>query len=240
MHQVLGSLGYGHAPERNPRPTHDVFLDPGGGRVVSTDGEHPDNPRRVELHTAVRDHLWGWVDDVDELTPLLWAGARRGEVLGHGVLLPDVNALFAHLAIHASSDLLSGRGRLVQWLDLATVGGSIDPSDLLRIPHPRQAYPALRLAARAQPRSMGSLELGGLEASMPERLVRWAASVPLDQHAGLTDGSPPDRPSSVGARWRRWRPDPWRSSVAYGDRPLPVALIRHAVTVGRRLRARRD
>ena len=28
------------------------------GRV--TDGEHPDNPRRVEVHVEVKRHLWGW------------------------------------------------------------------------------------------------------------------------------------------------------------------------------------
>ena len=64
---VLAALGYRHAPEANPRPTHDVFLDPGGGRIVSFEGEHPDNPRRVEVHVEVKRHLWGWVDD-DDLT----------------------------------------------------------------------------------------------------------------------------------------------------------------------------
>ena len=28
--------------------THDVFLDPSGARAPAYDGEHPDNPRRVE------------------------------------------------------------------------------------------------------------------------------------------------------------------------------------------------
>ena len=161
---VLAGLGYRHAPEANPRPTHDVFLDPGGGRVVSFEGEHPDNPRRVEVHVEVKRHLWGWVDD-DDLTAALWAGARSGEVLGQRAAIPRPDALFAHLAIHASSDLLSGRGRLVQWLDL----GSMAPlaGDLATMPHPRLAFPALRLAARALPDAMAALDLAPLSGARP-------------------------------------------------------------------------
>ena len=60
MGALLVGLGYRHDPEANPHPTHDVFLDPGGGRIVSSTGEHPDNPRRVEVHVEVKRHLWGW------------------------------------------------------------------------------------------------------------------------------------------------------------------------------------
>ena len=161
---IVEGLGYRHVPEANPRPTHDVYLDPGGGRIVSFDGEHPDNPRRVEVHVEVKRHLWGWVDD-DDLTAALWAGARSGEVLGQPAAIPRADALFAHLAIHASSDLLSGRGRLVQWLDL----GSLAPvaGDLAAMPHPRLAFPALRLATRALPDAMASLDLAWLTRARP-------------------------------------------------------------------------
>ena len=232
---LLERLGYRHAPESNPRPTHDVFLDPGGGRVVDLVGEHPDNPRRVEVHVEVKRHLWGWVDD-DDLTPALWAGARSGEVVGERAAIPRIEALFAHLAIHASSDLLVGRGRLVQWLDL----GSMAPlaGDLATMPHPRLAFPALRLAARALPDAMAALDLAALSAAIPDRLVRWAATVPLDHRCGLTTGRPPTEPSGLSARWERWRPDRWRLAVAYGDAALPIALARHGRTVITRLRDR--
>lgn len=231
---VLGSLGYRHEPEHHARPTHDVFIDPGGGRVVSPDGEHPDNPRRVEIHTEVKRHLWAWVDD-DDLTALLWAGSRRGAVLGRPATLPRDEALAAHLVIHASSDLLVGRGRLVQWLDLGRFAAGVTPRDL---PHPRLAYPSLRLAARALPATMRGLDLTGLEAGLPRRLLQWTTTVPLDSRCGLTAGRPPTEPAGVGARWERWRPDPWRLAVAYGDAPLPVALARHAGTMATRIRAR--
>ncbi|HEX4898690.1 MAG TPA: nucleotidyltransferase family protein [Candidatus Limnocylindrales bacterium] len=260
---TLTSLGYRRRPERNRRPTHDTFELPGNDRAVAVDGEHPDNPRRIELHTEVRRHLWTWVDD-DDLTRFLWAGALEGTVLGEPAVLPLAPALGAHLAIHATSDLLMARGRLIQWLDLAEVTGGfpdaagraagvgpavrapatdhVDSLELATVPHPRLVYPALRLAARRlagrlPPTSMPGLAT--LEARVPVRLVRWAERVPLDTRAGLGAGRyAPGDVSTLGARWTRWAPYAWRLAVAHGDVPRPVAALRHAARVASMARRR--
>jgi hypothetical protein len=251
---TLASLGYRRRPERNRRPTHDTFERPGNDRVVAVDGEHPDNPRRIELHTEVRRHLWTWVDD-DDLTGYLWAGAIEGTVLGEPAVLPLAPAFRAHLAIHATSDLLIARGRLVQWLDLAEVAGGlsgaagrapgIDPFDSLElagVPHPRLVYPALRLAARRlagrlPPDAMPGLPV--LEARVPVRLARWAERVPLDTQAGLQAGrSAPGDVSTLGARWTRWAPYAWRLAIADGDVQRPLATLRHAARVASMARRR--
>ena len=218
---LLAELGWRHVPEHAPRPTHDTFVI-GDGRVVDPVGEHEENPRRVDLHTEVKRHLWGWVDD-DDLTAYLWSGATRSTVLGEAATVPTTGALFAHLAIHASSDLLVGRGRLVGWLDLG------------------------RLAARgrgrrsaASPGRLSGAAPGGPDAAdgdarrgprvaedhaVPSALARWAESVPLDDRCGLSLGRSPDRPSSTSARWERWRPARWRLAVAYGDQPLMASRV---------------
>lgn len=229
MRAVLERLGYTAEPERSPRPTHDVYVDPEGARIVAA-GEHPENPRRVELHDEVMRHLWGWTDD-DQLTEMLWRGAERAELVGQPATLPRLEGLLAHLAIHASSDLLMARGRLVQWLDLALVAPK---AAVAGVPHAVVAYPSLRLAARALPRAMAGVDLSPLERAVPQALVRWAAAVPLDARCGLTVGRPPDRPASLGARWERWRPLRWRMAVAYGDVSVPRGLWRHAATIRRR------
>jgi hypothetical protein len=235
MAAVLARLGYTFEDEHNPRPTHDTFVDPGGGRLVSPHGDHPDNPRRVEVHVEVKRHLWAW-DERDDLTSALWRGAQAGRVVGEPAFIPRFEALFAHLAIHATSDLLVGRGRLVQWLDLgflaaraAETPGGLAPE---RLPHPRTVYPALRLAARALPRQMAGLQLGALEREVPSRLARWAAAVPLDGSCGLQGQLARVSPSTWRARVQRWAPQGWRLAVAYGDMPLPAALARHGLRIG--------
>jgi hypothetical protein len=251
---TLTSLGYRRRPERNRRPTHDTFELPGNDRVVAVDGEHPDNPRRIELHTEVRRHLWTWVED-DDLTGFLWAGAVEGTVLGEPAILPLAPACRAHLAIHATSDLLMARGRLVQWLDLAEVAGGFPDAawrapdtdrvasfELATVPHPRLVYPALRLASRrfaARLPPGGMPGLAALEARVPARLARWAASVPLDTRAGLQAGRyAPGDVSTLGARWTRWAPYAWRLAVADGDLPRPLAILRHAARIASMARRR--
>ena len=240
---ALVGLGYRRQMAANRRPTHDTFLRPGNDEVVSFDGEHPDNPRPIELHVEVKRHLWAWVDD-DDLTAFLWSGAREGTVLGEPALLPSDRALLAHLAIHATSDLLGSRGRLVQWLDVAEAAADADgdASDAwAAMPHPRLLYPALRLVARRFAGRFGDRlpDLASLQALMPESLVRWAATVPLDTRAGLQSGRfrPADM-STWRARWERWAPATWRLAVAYGSLPRPLAFTRHVARVARAARQR--
>jgi hypothetical protein len=81
--------------------------------------------------------------------------------------------------------------------------------------------------------------LEALAARVPDRLVDWAAGVPLDTRAGLQAGRfAPGEVSTLAARWSRWAPFRWRLVVAHGDVPLPVAALRHAVRVASMARRR--
>jgi len=231
MARALSGLGYKREAQSNPRPTHDVFMNPGGGRIVSN-GEHADNPRRVELHTEVMRHLWGWIDS-DALTPALWSGSHEGLVLGEPAWLPKPEAFASHIAIHASSDLLVRRGRLVQWLDLAELPAA--NLSHAHSPHPELTYPALALAGRALPELAGSAAdaATALRPRVPRSVVRWTSRVPIDDRAGLMLQTRLLDPSSWPARWSRWAPYRWRLGVAFGDMPLPLALAHHGAMLRR-------
>lgn len=232
--RLLIGLGYRREHENNPRPTHDVYVDPGGGRVVSVD-EHPDNPRRVEVHVELVRHLWGWNDD-DRLTGAMWSDATEGTALGQPALISTPAHVLSHVAIHASADLLAGEGRLVQWLDLASMvaaAGDFDGG-----PQPRLAYPALALARRTLPCSLESLDVSAIAAGLPARLVRWASRVPADDRCGLMIGPTHGVPHSLRARVNRWAPIEWRLWVAYGERSRPVALAMHSRLLVSRWRGR--
>ena len=99
------------------------------------------------------------------------------------------------------------------------------------MPHPRLAYPSLRLAQRALPRRDGrgsSIWPAESRAAPPRSLGR---DRPARPPLRADERPSADAPASLAARWERWRPERWRLDVAYGDVALPVALARYARTV---------
>ena len=62
-------LNAGKVPraERERRVQEDDVCADLARECVDAAGEHPDNPRRVEIHVEVKRHLWGWASD-DDLT----------------------------------------------------------------------------------------------------------------------------------------------------------------------------
>ncbi len=238
LHEVLVGLGYRHVPDGHRRPTHDVFVEPGGGgRPVDLEGEHPDNPRRVEVHVEVKRHLWGWADD-DDLTAELWRGASRGEILGRPATLPRPDEP-VRPPRHPCLERPAERPR-----PAGPVAGS--RSDGAGRRRPRQAAP-----------SAAGLSVAPARPTRPPHRARWRGpGRPRAARAGPADALGRDRPPrrvvradhrpparrtrhGLGARWERWRPDRWRLLVAYGKAPLPVALARHGLTVAGRARRRR-
>ncbi len=202
-------------------------------------GEHPDNPRRVEVHVEVKRHLWGWATD-DDLTddPLAgrpsWPGPRSSR---RACRDPSTCSPTSRSTPRATCWSVAGG-----WSSGST-SGAVAPgvAESRRSPASRAwpTRPCVWRGGRCRGRWRRSLvDLGPLERAVPARLARWAAAVPLDARCGLTTGRPPDAPASVGARWERWRPDRWRLDVAYGDVPLPVALTRHGRTLIDRARRR--
>src|SRR6185436_15287113 len=70
------------------------------GPVVSFTGEHPGNPRSLDLHTHMAEYFWGIRYD---LTEEAWADSAPGRLQGDAARVLAPATLLHHLAIHASS-----------------------------------------------------------------------------------------------------------------------------------------
>jgi hypothetical protein len=227
---VLRSLGYHPDRRVRVRVRPQPWYGPGGRTVVARDGEHPDNPRPIEVHVAVHRHSWEWLDD-DALTSVAWATARPGTLLGEPALLPPIELVFEHLAVHATIGLMRGRARLIQWLDLALLARAGAAPTRWHLPH--LAYPALELAARAIPDLREHVDIVGLARANAPAAVSWARTVPPNRYAGLESKRPVFPPRGRGGTLERWRPSRLRLGVAYGPVPLGLALRQHALAAGR-------
>jgi hypothetical protein len=150
-----------------------------GPPLVIGDGEHPDNPRDVEVHTAVVEMFRGLAWD---LTPNLLAETTTRD----GWTVPSDRAMALHLAVHASISALEGTARAINLIDLARavrrVGAMpvyLATRDAGLNRYARFVYPAVALAAR-ETGDAGCDELRQmLEPYVPAAMVGWAATVSL-------------------------------------------------------------
>jgi hypothetical protein len=147
----------------------------GAGPIVSYDGEHPDNPRSLELHVRVAEQFWGIRYD---LTSETWAGSAPGTLLGAEAQVSRPAALLHHLAVHASSDAIARRLRLLHLHDIALVAAQVGRAGWEQIARAAQArreerlvYPALLLASRYYPIIPADV-LATLRAGVPLALLR--------------------------------------------------------------------
>lgn len=231
---ALHELGYA-ATARTWK--HHVFVLPGNRAVVDRRGEHPDNPRPVELHPTMGEALRGvaWLGP----DPRVPAGTVAGEA-----------ATLAHALAHASVDILEGRLRLVTLVDIACLRDALDEAVWARAlalmtaaPTARLAWPVLSLAER---------ELGvalppgaeALAAFVRPSLRRWLDARDVDSVSRDGPGEAPRGLLDVAAVWpldgreRRamWRhailPGRWQLADRYpalaASRAWPLVYARHA------------
>ena len=150
---------------------HVRFARPGSREIADPAREHPENPWLLEVHPACRERIR---DTVVDLTETLLGTARRGELLGVRSLLPDTDALWLYLLVHATHHVLLNNFRLIQLADLVRLEPFLrHPEELVEAVDPRATYPALALLERYFPGERS----GGLRAHLRERLAR--------EHAGF-------------------------------------------------------
>jgi len=217
------------------------------GSVVSYTGEHPDNPRSLDLHTRLAEYFWGIRYD---LTDEGWADSAPGRLQGVEAFVLAPVTLLHHLAIHASSDALARRLRLLHLVDIALVAAKLDQAGWERIVagaqrrgEQRLIYPALLLTSRYYP-VVPATVLRSLRSGVPPALLQQLDTTSLDQlsFCNASPSTPAEklrwfRPGYEQARALRHMllPNPgelghWYPSLA---RPalLPIAYLRYAVQI---------
>ncbi len=172
--RLLAQLGY------RPEVTHwkhTEFVKPENRAVVSQEYEHPDNPRKLEVHLHCRETFGG---PTVELTDLMWRQAGPGEVLGESAWLVKPGALWLHLLVHATYHVWQGRGRLIHLVDLAQVTPRLDdpPAWLERV-DARFTYPALALLQRYFPHTLDPALPAAQRMRVPASFRRWVDSLNL-------------------------------------------------------------
>jgi hypothetical protein len=216
----------------------------GSGPTVSFDGEHPDNPRSLDLHTRLYEQFWSIRYDLSDRA---WPDSSQGQLLGQPARLMRPSLLLQHLAIHTSCDMIARRVRLLHLQDIALVAREVAPRDwegmLAHVRSRREerfVYPALAMASRYYP-AVPELVLRALRPGVPEALLQHLQATDLDRHSfcNAAPTTPAEklrwfRPGAEQALALRHMlvPDPgelghWYPRLA---RPalLPVAYMRYA------------
>jgi hypothetical protein len=154
------------------------------GPVVSYTGEHPDNPRSLDLHTRLAEHFWGIRYD---LTEEAWADSAPGQLQDVAARVLEPATLLHHLAIHASSDAIARRLRLLHLVDIALVAAKLDQADWERIVagaqrrgEQRLVYAALLLTSHYYP-VVPAAVLRATRSGTPTALLRQLDTTSLDQ-----------------------------------------------------------
>lgn len=169
--QLLGQLGY---EQEVVHWKHTEFCQPDNRQVVSTAGEHPDNPRRLEVHLHCRESFGG---PLVELTELMWHSAMPGSLLGEPALLPQPDSLWLHLLVHATYHLWQGKGRLLHLVDLTLLLPHLrDPLPLLNSVEARFTYPGLVLLKKYFPTTLDNSLLASQHKRVSPSFRRWAES----------------------------------------------------------------
>ncbi|MBI1880861.1 MAG: nucleotidyltransferase family protein [Chloroflexi bacterium] len=183
--RLLAQLGY---EQEVVHWKHTGFSRPDNRRVVSSEGEHPDNPRKLEVHMYCRETFGGPALD---LTETMWRNACPGTLLGEPARLLEPDALWLHLLVHATYHMWQGKGRLIHLVDLALVTPHLsDPLSLLNSVEARFTYPSLVLLQKYFPASLDDSLLTTQQARVSVSFRRWAAGLDLVNTSHLNPQPP--------------------------------------------------
>lgn len=167
---------------------HTEFSKPDNRQVISKTCEHPENPRKVEVHLHCRETFGGPTVD---LTDLMWANSTPGELLGEPTTIPKLEALWLHLLVHNTYHTWQGKGRLIQLVDLTQITPQLDdPLPLLNSIDARFTYPSLTLLKKFFPDAVEDSLLAVQQKRISPAFKQWVDSLDLVNTSYLNPNPP--------------------------------------------------
>jgi hypothetical protein len=216
--RLLAQLGYG---QEVVHWKHTGFSRPDNRQVVSTEGEHPNNPRKLEIHLHCRESFGGPTID---LTELMWRSAPSGTLLGEPARLLEPDALWLHLLVHTTYHLWQGKGRLIHLVDLALLTPHLaDPPALLKTIEARFTYPALVLLRKYFPAGIDASLSPTQHARVSTSFRQWAATLDLVNTSYLNP-QPPGPYLLKALRFTEGRPGEVAQALRFALLPRPEEI----------------
>ena len=187
-------------------------------QVVSKLCEHPDNPRKVELHLYCRESFGG--PEVD-LTETMWANSAKGILLGRPAILPRPEALWLHSLVHCTYHLWQGRGRLISLVDLAKLSPHVrGEHPLLTTIDARYTYPGLAMLKKYFPPAVDDSLLAAQWERVSPGFRAWTASLDL-LNTSYLDARPSQPYFLKALKFAEGRPQEVRQAIRFSFLPKP-------------------
>ena len=123
LDEILLDSGYqiSEATER-----HRIYVLPHKSRKAVYQGEHPDNPFQIEVHTEIYEDFCGIQYHI---TGQIRAGCRSGTFGNKPGMLMHPADLLRHLLFHASGHIHINGSRFIQLYDIALVGSRLTSAE---------------------------------------------------------------------------------------------------------------
>jgi hypothetical protein len=215
---LLVRLGYQRSVTHRK---HTEFVKPDNRQVVDAACEHPDNPRKLELHCRCQETFGG---PTVTLTNLMWENSVGGTLLGEQAVLPRPEALWLHLLVHHTNHLWQGKARLIQLVDLTRLAPHLNnPLPLLDAVDARFTYPSLALLARHCPAAVESGLLAGQRERVSPRFWSWVEALTLANSSHLNP-NPPGLYLFRALRFSEGRPREVAQALRFALLPAPAEI----------------
>ncbi|MBD3182189.1 hypothetical protein GF312_07850 [Candidatus Poribacteria bacterium] len=123
IHNLLSKMGY---KVLNESWRHRVYVIAKASRKLVLEGEHPENPRQLEIHFDIRENFLG----VDyRLSDLMWNNCHPGKIGNSSGMILDPWALLIHLLLHTNRHIWKHSARFRQLVDISIVASELSKND---------------------------------------------------------------------------------------------------------------